>query len=657
MMQLNRLRGISFIVYDVALLVVFGLLLHQMAAYYLESLQSATSIEDFYWKLTTLLPKLTYSAALFAFIVLLLWYFGPRRTKRVVLGTLLLGTVVYLFMLDLGTTLEHHGSYNAVMFAAMGAAFAVCIALPIWLFRQLLRPRRTGWVLLLLIALFAVIRAKVELGRFEIAAGIDRSRVESLCRLDYQNVFPWREILPSYYLTSWLRPATCPSNAPIARLESARKLNPTGDYPAYADVLIMNCQARSPDGNKTRGEYAILPDVRAFNQSEKETTQVLFDAVNEKFQMVPYRRPTVIVSGEGVVAKCGDTSTYLMRTLTSQRADKLQAAQKAASKPVTNVLFVFIDALSRNQLHRRMPMTVNFLRELRASNTSDVFEFYRHHGVATYTYPNLKALMFGTRLDAHLLPSFWERVFEREYVSSWFAGMCNNLYAEIKEAYGMFDVEYTSLMCLPEYHDPVFHTGMSKGPYSVWPRCLGSRPVHSYIFEQAERHFEAYKDVNKLAWVSLLEAHEGTSYVIGLVDQDLVRFLNKIDMHNTVLIIIGDHGPHMGFEYLYTYQGDMESKLPALVTAFPRHIVKQSPELFANLAENQYKVSSPWDLYKTMIDLKSVLAGEERISNEAKRGPSTNSCLWTAQSLFDSLQHNRTCDNSCVPYWTCLCNA
>jgi hypothetical protein len=59
-----------------------------------------------------------------------------------------------------------------------------------------------------------------------------------------------------------------------------------------------------------------------------------------------------------------------------------------------NVMVVYLDAVSRRQLHRKMPETVSFLEEIYAgtwhNNVSSVFQFFNYHAIGPITKLNMR---------------------------------------------------------------------------------------------------------------------------------------------------------------------------------------------------------------------------------------------------------------------------
>ena len=650
-----------------------SILVFLMCADYHRSLSGSTDVDGFHDMLPAIVQAFTRSCIFFVLSVICVYYSPIPYPRRNLAWVLLLLITLWQMLSDTGSHLDSHGTYNAVAFVFMTSLMLLAALLTRHILKIALRSStRALCVGLLLLLLCIPVRIKLDLIRFDIATGIDRSLVQPKCKIDYSTFYPWKDVFPYRTQTFWGGSDFCPVMSDFAQLIDVRKIRPSfTEYPPGTDVLIMNCTAETP------GTYTILPELRGLTFAQKRSQL----AATVRSKMIPqiYEDPVVVTNGEAVIAECGSERRYFSRLLTSTKADRLRSGtgqerrdseirqhrkltvaknKTVSAKPPSNVMIILIDALSRNQLHRMLPLTSNYLRSLKYGNsTSDVFELYRFLAVAQHTGPNTLAFMTGEATPGPETVPFWRRVYERDYLTSMFTGICENWGAHYARLHNAFDIEYGSMMCVPEYHDPVNPFGMTRGPYSVLRRCLGPDYVHQHVLDQAERHWTEYKDVNKFSLVYLLEAHEGTSNVIRLIESDLVRFLKKIDMENTAVIIMGDHGLHMGFAFIYTMQGDLEVRTPAFLAVIPKRITAAHPEQFANLQANQYAVTSMWDVYKTLIDLKSLSLNEALLSDEDKIGSSLEECRRRSSSLFDPLPVNRTCEQACVSRFMCVCGS
>jgi len=161
---------------------------------------------------------------------------------------------------------------------------------------------------------------------------------------------------------------------------------------------------------------------------------------------------------------------------------------------------------------------------------------------------------------------------------------------------------------LPEYHDRTGNPhGNFKGAYSILRRCLTGRYVHKYGIDYTKDFIKTYDGTNPWFFrASFIEAHEGTASVLSLMDDDLVDLFESLSdeaLDRTAIIMMSDHGLHMGLCFLFTHQGFVEHKLPFLATLIPERFLKEYPELRKNLDDNEQKLISAYDIYATLKDL------------------------------------------------------
>lgn len=86
--------------------------------------------------------------------------------------------------------------------------------------------------------------------------------------------------------------------------------------------------------------------------------------------------------------------------------------------------------------------------------------------------------------------------------------------------------------------------------------------------------------------------------MIGLVDSEMFDFMSSIDLKDTLVVFMSDHGLHYG-PYFQSHLGERERAQPLLSI----HI----PEAYSNqmnvLQKNADMWSTPFDLYETVVDI------------------------------------------------------
>jgi len=239
------------------------------------------------------------------------------------------------------------------------------------------------------------------------------------------------------------------------------------------------------------------------------------------------------------------------------------------------------------------------------------------------------------------------------------------------------DYDFVVPFCHPDYTSLVDTYSNFHGPYSFSKRCIAGKHVHSYLFDYISDFFDNYSNVSKLAVASVLEGHEGSGSVITASDEDLVQFLETLlaKHSNTVVVLVSDHGLHMGLYWMMTEAGGKyEWKLPALYTVFPTEFLsllkmkggdttnannkndddtnKNKNNVESNLKNNQQQLLTHYDLYKTLLQLPTYPEVSSIYSNHPQRWLLDSRAI----SLFDEVPTSRTCKLAGVQTKFCVCD-
>jgi len=389
----------------------------------------------------------------------------------------------------------------------------------------------------------------------------------------------------------------------------------------------------------------------------------------------------VTTNAEVIQAFCGGDNELLMQSVENKTI--LARLNQAVSSPPSkennstdplpfshppNIVILFIDALSRAHVYRRLPKTVQALVEIQESGNGDIYQFFKYHALGSHTGPNTIPMFTGAvpqedDANSTAIPNWWKYVnasgnpfylnnsnpsgfagnresfnstkwrpnnssrdsfnFTKnpiwwqpydpsKYVRSWIPGFCENwpetyLHENFKE--GAID----HLMVMPFCHPDAFPLdnpyGPFNGPYSIRRRCIGDRKVHTYSLQYAKEFLANYKNAGKILTVGFLEGHEGSMEIITQVDDDLGEFLRSgmgDEANNTFVFLVADHGNHMSPYFLWATGGKMENKLPMLFVKTPPWFKERYPTLSSNLLENQNRLFTAKDLYATLTEFSHL---------------------------------------------------
>ncbi|CAH2215871.1 jg17612, partial [Pararge aegeria aegeria] len=92
---------------------------------------------------------------------------------------------------------------------------------------------------------------------------------------------------------------------------------------------------------------------------------------------------------------------------------------------------------------------------------------------------------------------------------------------------------------------------------------------------------------------------------ISTVDDDLVEFLRHIKqsgyLEDTMLIVMGDHGPRFG-PWRESDQGKVDERLPFMSIVLPERLKRERPDALGILQANALVLTTPFDIHTTLLD-------------------------------------------------------
>ncbi|RNF07272.1 putative transmembrane protein [Trypanosoma rangeli] len=339
--------------------------------------------------------------------------------------------------------------------------------------------------------------------------------------------------------------------------------------------------------------------------------------------------------------------------------------------PPASVLLLVLDAVSRQEVRRSLPKFSNWLRNFR-SNRSSKHVFVEAQGATTISHSteanlvplftgNIVSRLRGIRRGVAEASLF--RLAKRKYGSrlstSYTVGDCMDMMSSLfgerddnagfGEPYGN-DLDYYTFgpFCHIQYSAL---EGNFQGPNSIFRRCIGQQYVHEYVLNytralvrrrlrqrRREEEKKKTKRMNPLQNDSLplhddavfffdvlhlLEGHEGTHGVLYLVDDALVAFLDELqnsvgffDDPSNALLLLSDHGNHMGPYYELTAPGKLERALPFVSMILHHELLSRMDRIkgyaagvtLSNLMQRTRRISTTLDLHMTLADLLGVEA-------------------------------------------------
>ncbi|CAB3383269.1 Hypothetical predicted protein [Cloeon dipterum] len=313
-----------------------------------------------------------------------------------------------------------------------------------------------------------------------------------------------------------------------------------------------------------------------------------------------------------------------------------------------SVVILGIDSVSRLNMLRELPLSVAALE------AAGGVPLLGYNKVADNTFPNLMPLLTGLAESElkELCP--WpgpERAIDacpfvwRRFANAGF----RTVYAEDSTWMTTFNYAKAGFLQQPTdyYARPFLQNAEEQiGHLKKWnvKLCSGSRlTVHNllgYLSKVRQRFAES--NWFGLFWSNSVSHDVLTMPHIG--DAAFAAAVNAIDFNRTALLFISDHGMRWG-PIRDTYQGWLESCLPAAYMVLPPWFEKLYPEAVRNLRQNAAsRLTTPFDLHATLTDLIHPDKGLKHPRTTIR-----------GISLFRSIPENRTCESASIPESFCTC--
>ncbi|XP_050555632.1 uncharacterized protein LOC118276592 [Spodoptera frugiperda] len=184
---------------------------------------------------------------------------------------------------------------------------------------------------------------------------------------------------------------------------------------------------------------------------------------------------------------------------------------------------------------------------------------------------------------------------------------------------------------------------------SLSHHCIESAPQYQMILNLVKDCLEL--DGKKVIF-SLIDdlSYENFTFVPS-ADDSLLDFLKMMTakkmLEDTMLIVMGDHGPR----YTPTrssHQGMLEERLPFMSLMLPHKLVKARPSALKALVGNKDVLTTPFDIYVTILDVLGVEEDYPPIVVEGYDYP-------RGWNLLTPVSKKRSCGEAGImPHW-CTC--
>nr|XP_037276618.1 LOW QUALITY PROTEIN: uncharacterized protein LOC119169692 [Rhipicephalus microplus] len=339
---------------------------------------------------------------------------------------------------------------------------------------------------------------------------------------------------------------------------------------------------------------------------------------------------------------------FLLNPLLKKNVRKRFRRARRRTPHNLSVIMLGLDSVSYLNFDRHLPETAKFVREKLGA-----FELHGYNKVGENTYPNEVACLAGLKefevhqaLDSGFYDKLSSRLFWRQYSSRGYRNMMFTEWAFPGHfcAFGQkgFRCPHTEyyprhvVMLMEESVKTVEDDQSCLEPTTLSKELLDY--LANFVKVMSKRPFFAFTWFADITHESL----NNTAYADEPVRQLIEALYASGALNHTVLAFFSDHGMPKG-DIRATYIGRLEDIQPFAFLVFPPWFLEKNPEAARSLRVNQHRLTTPFDLHATFVDL---------LDYPVRKRPRTAYGL----SLLSEIPEQRTCaDASIKPKW-CSCN-
>jgi hypothetical protein len=509
---------------------------------------------------------------------------------------------------DIGGDLAHHGSYNRLILYILIVIFICLILLTKITIYFLFKKFYKFIILCLLLVILAILYLNYKLTNScqNWTAGlngmqIDNDLTTNKCKIVNPN-YCWQNILDGLLDISGLLNESCDKFRTGERAELMK----------YLDKKFHNSYNLG---------YPITTKFSWINESKFEFfTKLVYDRyVDLDKDIVDYSmsEPEITLHFN-MTNKLGKINMRIPKNETLVKERK-EIIKNETLPPITkNILFVYVDSISRPHFLRKMKKTStwieNYLKSNNEANSSHVaYQFMKYHAFIFFTQLNIQPMFYGQSMYNKNGTTLIRHLKKNGFITGHSNNICSRELYDLEDGYidnleyEDFDHENIALFCDPNFFNLENPFTPYMGPYSIKKRCLYGRNTFEYVLEYGEKFWETYIDERKFLRVAFQDAHEGTGEVAKYLDEELFTFLDKFEkrgwLNDTAIFFVSDHGNNMiGFYNIYNCEDFiMEKTLASLFLLMPKE--KVTTQFNTTLTNNQQVMVTPYDIHNTLLNL------------------------------------------------------
>lgn len=388
------------------------------------------------------------------------------------------------------------------------------------------------------------------------------------------------------------------------------------------NILISNSNLKNKTEVKRIGYPITIGKKEEINGKPTLYSETLYEFVknnlvdmddkNQLNKLDENQKPEVIVDFTN--------STYGKIEININHKNKLSHERKLLEKEdSSNVLFLFMDNLSRAHFYRQYKKTKEYLKTFLTfegySNEIDKeqkyhgFEFLKYQKFDGATLQNALPMFSGVYYNPKFFMINIVKDFKKNgYITCNVQDICHKELMSIKPfrryTYIEFDHEFASINCEPNVYKPGY--GLFNGDNSVFRKCLYGKESFDYALEYGKKFWETYKNNKRFLRIVCTYSHEYSYEKAKYTDESLYYFLKELFetnlLKNTTIFIAADHGFFlMGiYKILNSKEFNIETNLPFFFLIVPDKKNITYNQQYSSIIKNQQTLITPFDIYYTL---------------------------------------------------------
>ena len=507
--------------------------------------------------------------------------------------------IYLLYFVDNGSDLSHHGSYNKMIFYVLFYFFTI-IFLIFRLIKYIYQKYKIIFVSLTLSFVWIIIYINIKIRKncLNWYEGLNGMKLENNQNLDKcKIVHPekcWINLLDGIFDVSRILNEDCNNFRGGERAELLKYLSPLLNTSNYFGYPITTNYTWLNQSHFDRFFNNVMADMIPIDKEEE------YNHIN------PQLKPEVTLKFDPIT-QMGQIDIEIMKNIKlSQERTKLYEKLPKKEKPkYSNILFLYIDAISRPEFIRSMKETQKFISKYYNSSKYSFYQMLKYQNFIFFTQQNVNPMFFGESMFNSNGSSILKLIKSKGYITAQANNICTRQLYDIEDnytqniSYEHFDHENIAMFCDPNYYNPENRFTPYMGPYSIRRRCLYGKDTFEYVLEYGQKFWETYLNEHKFLRLSFQDAHEGTLEVVKYLDKKLAKFLEVFEqkkyLDDTAVFFVSDHGNNMiGFyNILQVEDYVLEKTLGTWLMILPKKMNINEKYL----EFNQQRLVTPYDIY------------------------------------------------------------